>query len=367
MIALACLLLVHVQGPAPYAVHGGGPYRGPEGVVPPGFAAQQAPQVTLPPSPSADLLKSPVDPAADFAMLPQPLWSDPAWNQAAPWDAWAAALAEADQPTARATLALIARSQGRYDAMWEHIGALPPAWAQPLIQALHTPQLAPDARPLLAPPLPPLPAHDPESNTLPPKRLTEVHNINVGETRFDMFVEDTPEGVEVTLTWRAGPPLEVDVELPIPLTRAPRIMYSDWNKIELSDRYTVTVAPRLDQDDQTWVLWARCRPVWIAVPRLGAGQAAVNMPPIELTTTSADDQLGRLEGFAGFLKAALGIQASVLVDPGPFPDPRDNPGMGRTPLRIDLAPNDERRAKWLTIAEQIERVALQSQTPAAGR
>lgn len=323
--------------------------------------------LTLPPSAAADQLAAPATQVVDVDLPHIPAWSDAAWNTPAPWELWSAALAAPSTPTNRATLAMVARAQGRYDALWDHLGALPPAWVQALAPALFAPTQHADGTWRLAPPLPPLPRHDPSGNTLPPKRLATYTDLAFGPTRADMLVEDTPEGVEITLEWKSGPPIDVAVTLPIPLDRRTRIMYFDWDKIDIAESYTVHLAPRPEQDDQTWVLWARCKPIWIAVPRLAAGQAPRNLPPMELCTTAEDPELERVRGFAGFLQATLGIEAAVLVDPGPFPDPRNTPDLKRTPLRMDFAPSEERMPRWLTIAAQIERTALLAADQAAGK
>lgn len=341
----------------PLAVpHGGAPYRGPEDIAP------QAPAITLPPCAAGDHLTPHVQPAPEFALPAIPAWADAAWRGPELWNQWAEALASPDQPASRVTLAMVARSQGRYEDMWDHIGELPARWAQPLVTALMQPVVRAGEPILLAPPLPPTPRHDRASGTLPPKRIITVTGLSLpgpgAPTLVDMVVEDTAEGVEVALTWKAGPPLEVLVEPPVPPDRSTRTLYFDWEKIDIAPRHPVLVAPRPEQNEQSWVLWARTRPLWIAVPRLTPGQGLTNLPPIQIATVSGDPELERLKGFAAFLDAALGIESEVLVDPGPFPDPRTHPDMGRTPLRMDFAPSEERTPKWITIAAAIEANAL---------
>jgi len=337
---------------APAAPHGGAPYRGPSDPAPFNL-------LTLPPSAAADQLAASAPLPEDYARPQVPSWQDSAWDSPAPWEAWSAALAAPGEPASRVTLALIARAQGRYDAMWGHIEALPAGWARALIHDLHTPVLRDGQPALFTPPLPPFPRHDPTSNTLPPKRLTTFERVRVGESYVNIIVEDTPEGVEASLQWLAGPPLDIEVELPIPYERRTRILYFDWDRVEpgpdgaLPRRHTIHVAPRPEQTDQDWVLWARCKPVWIAVPRLGATALPERLPDLKLATTAKDPWLERVRGFAALLEASLGVNATVAIEAAGAPAQRTH-----SPLRIDLTPGADREGRWLDLLSQVETAAL---------
>lgn len=364
---LLAIALAPAAAPAPTTLHGGAPYRGPADPEPPVGITQQH-GLTLPPSAAADQLATDAPGGLDLALPVIPSWPDAAWNGPAPWKLWSDALRTPDEPASRATLALIARAQGRYDAMWTHIEALPPGWARPFIIGLHTPVLRDGQPALFTPPLPPLPRHDPASNTLPPKRLTTYERVAIGDSVVRLIVEDTPEGVEANLQWVSGPPVDIEVELPIPYERRTRILYFDWDRVEagpdgaLPRRFTVHVAPRPEQADQDWVLWARCKPVWIAVPRLGAAALPAKLPDLKLATTADDPWLERVRGFAALLEASLGVEATVALEAEGAPVERTH-----SPLRIDLTPKDGREGRWLDLLGQVEAAALAANASAEDR
>lgn len=321
-------------------------------------AASQV-QIDLPPGPAAQLLAIEASPAVGLPVQAVAPWHGAQWETAQPWDAWADAITDSAEPAARLHLMRVARSLGRSNAAWQHFAALPPAWAQASLQELLSPPAVIDGTFRFTPLLPPIPDFDRKTwEGFPPKRMYTARNLHLGATTVDLSVEDAPEGVEIHLTWKSGPELDLEVQFPMPAGRKARLIYVDWDATKLSKSgYRMHLGPAPADDpafDPEHVFWARCEADRRPWPQLSSSQFRALGKRIELVTTPKDPQFKRLEGFAGFLTKSLEIDVSVRVKRPGAPDR----GPTHSPLTVDLSPGESRMAKWLDLATQAERAAM---------
>jgi len=312
--------------------------------------------LVLPPSAAADFLAEAPPEAATPPNAHVPDWSSSAWQAAGPWDAWAAALETPDEPAARLHLMLNARALGRSEAAWGHFARLPRAWAEPLLVELLLAPTTNEGVTTLRPLLPPVPVIDAATwKGLPPKRIMTATGLNLGATQVALTVEVAPEGVEVRLTWQAGPPLDVLVQIPTPDDWKARLVYVDWDRTEPEpDGYALHLAPAEADDDPEHTLWARCEAERRTWPRLDDPRFPIPAPPVVLQTTPGDPDLPRLRQAATFLSKTLGLSVEVQTSRAAA----THPAPGRTPLRIDLPPSDHRDLELRDLVTQAERVAL---------
>ncbi len=319
-------------------------------------------RIELPPGPCAGLLDAELDPAAPAVVLPlsvPPEWTASAWSTSAPWEAWTRAIGDSSSPASRLHLTRVARRLDRHAEAWAHFAQLPANWAHAALPELllGLPALV-DGIPTLRPILPPKPVFDATTwRDLPPKRTYVASGLGLFGTRVGLAVEVAPEGVEVKLTWEAGPPLELMVQIPTPAQRKARLVYVDWDRVDLEPLgYRVRLAPATLDQPAEMILWARCEADQRPWPH-SLGTHETLRAPLLLVTTADDPELERVRQLAHFLTANLDLEVRVHVTDSPTPPPREA-SKGLTPIRIQLSPGPHRDAKLRDLAAQAEHAAL---------
>ena len=334
-------------------------------------AATSGPTVELPPGPAATRLARESEFGAPPAVLsPElpPAWFSSAWSGSAPWEAWSTALEGHEAPAGRLQLMRIARALDRPADAWAHFALLPPDWARAALpELLLGPPTRVDGKVQLSPILPPVPVlyHSTWAG-LPPKQLYSATGLDLLGTQLSLGVEVAPEGVEVRLTWEAGPPLELLVQIPTPPERKARLVYVDWDRVDLEpDGYPVSLAPAVLDDTGEHVLWARCEAVSRPWPQLSAASSPLRSTRLVLVTTPTDPELERLRQAAHFL--ASGLKLDVTVETSEFPEipPPSSDRERSAPIRVQLAPGPQRDAKLRDLLAQAERTAM-SPSPTKG-
>ena len=210
-----------------------------------------------------------------------------AWDEPAPWRRWTALLralleddgrasspgagerapapGEGPQPASelRASLALCALAQGRFDDAWTHFAAVarrPRAGAAPALFPARRSRRPPGPRGRRAraagggrAPRSALPPEAEAASVFGAREMRSAPFV-VGDATLAMRVYYEPgDGVQVDLEHLGGGPAELSVRLPHPLDFALGKQYRDWDEVESVEG---AVAVRLSAEQAEVSLWA---------------------------------------------------------------------------------------------------------------
>jgi hypothetical protein len=315
-------------------------------------AASATPQdvsaILLPTGPLADLLAQAKQTQEQPRLEPWPAWTERGteggWGSKAPWQRWSQLLIQSALPDSgsaaplersqrRASLALLAKMQGRDGAGWGHL--LASADGGSVAQVL--PAFLPGRLPaefasqpfdgIFRPALPP--THDPLNPLLTGSvgNSMEHQAVRLGESVFRMRVLLEADGIQVDLTHVSGPELSFKVLPPEPNAQRIALLYADWIKVG-TERQAVDV--KLAPGDPTYTIWGRflSRRASSPIPRGGRMQARDSDKPrheieIRLPLERMEEpfmqQLARtLVELSG---SKVSLRAPKLVPPVRFPEP----------------------------------------------
>ena len=332
-------------------------------------AAPQA-GVQLPPSAAADTVAA-LDAslgAGRFVAAPWPAWDQPAWDTPVPWRRWVELVVEesrAPRPDAgrRGELALLAATQGRHLAAWEHFAATA---AEPAVSAALLPRLFPGIPPeaehpaaaplpdncLLRPVLPPLdrePIHG-----RPEVREAHYRGLAVGAAVCDVELSVEPDGVEVILTHTGGGPARVRLVLPVPREQRMRVVYVNWERQETVPE--VIDLELLPGEDSEAAVWGRFDPRSILLPPSEPGQrppAQLQRGGLELVADPGDPWVPRFEHLVRSLGDLLHVPTRLALREGaPKPEPgRPAPLRLGFPASLDPRVRDAKLSFLISAAE----------------
>jgi hypothetical protein len=332
--------------------------------------------VELPESPARRVLEAALESAEDGAFDVGTLASwpadldDAAWSSAAPWLVWAELLtadsgaADVRGARGRASLALLAASQGRSADAWRHLAACAdePRVARAVLPHLfpgvpagsdpHEP--LPDGV-LLRPVLPP-PPRELLPGEIVPAEMT-ARGLRVGDATLDVHLELARDGVQVDVENVSGGPAELALLLPEPEHYRIRVDYLDWEQ-----RETPGLPHRiaLDADREEAVSsWGRFAPRLSRTP--GAGETldleGVRRRGLVIETSPARRALAA--GLAAALSRIFEVDARVRA-----PVLRSAPGTGfAEPIVLRLADGPEGLESLRTWIALAERTALGERGP----
>jgi hypothetical protein len=343
-----------------------------------------ADDVLLPPGREAELVARLVARGAQPAAPPRgwPAWEDRSasgWGGEAPWRDWvellraesAGAPGDADSAARRARLALLAVVQGRGADAWAHLLAcgddpvvltlLPALLPGVPVEHLGEPGPLPAGvtlRPVLPPPRPD--ARGPASGLeAVAGQVMEHQTVRIGETVVGLRVLIEGDGVQVDVTHRSGPAVDVTVLPPVPSGVDIGLLYADWTEIaQAREAVPFTVAP----GDAAHTIWGRFlgRPARLPAPVLAPGAPR---PRGDLRVVVPEARAGEalLSRFAEALSELFDRPALVTTDA--LDDRLDGAGGDATappfePIAIRIEDGAAGEEKLVAMIAMIERLLL---------
>jgi hypothetical protein len=303
-----------------------------------------------------------------------PAWergADSAWNREPPWRLWVElvrAEAAAAKPDAarRASLALLARLQGRDTDAWRHLRAcgadalvleiLPAFVPGAPLAVLGAPTL-PDGV-LLSPALPPSTDDPAETLTTLAGRSFLVPAVRVGEAKLSLELALQGDGVQVDLVHCAGPAVSVSVLLPCPRGVEIALTYADWEKLA-DPRAPIRVQLSAEAPEHT--LWGRFLPRVDRWPMPLAVDATPEGPRAPLALATGEDPAadGRLPRFAEALAELFDRPCLWPYDPAQAQGPLE-------PIVIHLGTGKDPERRFAAMISLVETHALGGRGLGAG-